>query len=74
MGQKVTHTPAKALIETIEDAGYSVMTGADSDGNSVAEATSEQNGETFVVRADDLYTAIAKLARQVGARASDTLT
>jgi len=48
----------KAIIETITDAGYSVMTGADSDGNSVAEATSEQTGERFVVWADDFYAAV----------------
>ena len=42
------------------------MTGADSGGNSVVEATDETTGERFVVRADDLYVAVVKLARQVG--------
>ena len=59
-------TTTKALIETIGDAGYSVMTGADSSGNSVAEATDKTTGETFVVRADALYTAVVELAQQVG--------
>jgi hypothetical protein len=35
----------KPLIETIGDAGYSVMTGADSEGNSVVEASNEATGE-----------------------------
>ena len=57
---------AKAIIETITDAGYSVMTGADSDGNSIVEATDKATGERFVVRADDLYAAVVELAQQVG--------
>ena len=61
----------EAVIETIRHAGYSVMTGMDSDGNSVAEATGEQTGETFVVRADDLYTAVVELAQQVGIELED---
>ena len=56
----------KALIETIDDTGYMVMTGADSHGNSVVEATDERTGEKFVVRADDLYAAVVELAQQVG--------
>lgn len=59
------------LIETIGDAGYSVMTGADSHGNSVAEATDERTGEKFVVRADDLYAAVVVLAQQVGVDVTD---
>ncbi len=58
--------PTTALIETISNAGYSLMTGADSDGNSVVEATDERTGEKFVVRGDDLYTAVVELAQQVG--------
>jgi hypothetical protein len=56
----------KAIIETIGNAGYAVMTGADSSGNSVVEATELTTGETFIVRADDLYTAVVELAQQVG--------
>ena len=56
----------KALIETIGDAGYSVMTGTDSKGNTVVQATDQTTGERFVVRAADLYTAVVELAQQVG--------
>ena len=56
----------KATIETIGNAGYSVMTGADSDGNSVVEATNNTTGERFIVRGKDLYAAVVKLAQQVG--------
>ncbi len=55
----------KALIETIGDAGYSLMTGTDSDGNTVAEATDLTTSERFIVRGDDLYTAAVELAQQV---------
>jgi len=48
----------KALIETIGATGYAVMVGADSDGNNVIEAMDKETGETFVVRADDLYMAV----------------
>ncbi len=61
----------KALIKTVGDAGYSVVTGADSHGNSVVEATEERTGEKFVVRADDLYTAVVVLAQQVGVDVMD---
>jgi len=59
-------TTTKALIETIGNAGYSVMTGKDGDGNTVTEATDQTTSERFVVRADDLYTAVVELAQQVG--------
>ena len=59
-------TRTKAIIEVIDNAGYSVMTGADSDGNAVAEATDKTTGERFIVRADDLYAAVIELAQQVG--------
>lgn len=38
--------------------GYSVMVGADSDGNEVVEATDKETGEKFIVRADDLHKAV----------------
>ena len=56
----------KALIETIGDAGYSVMTGADNHGNCVVQAANRATRETFVVRADALYTAVVESAQQVG--------
>jgi hypothetical protein len=65
-------TKTKTLIETISNAGYTVMTGADSDGNSVAEATDEATGEMFVVRPDDLYAAVVELAQQVGLDLEDS--
>lgn len=58
--------PTKALIEVIGDSGYTVMVGADSDGNSVIEATDEKSGEHFVVRAATLYKAVVELAEQIG--------
>ena len=39
--------PTKDIIETIGDTGYTVMTGADSNGNAVVEATDERTGEKF---------------------------
>ena len=42
------------------------MTGTDNDGNTVAEAIDETTKERFIVRADDLYTAVVELAQQVG--------
>ena len=56
----------KALIETIGDAGYHVLSGADSDGNSVVEATDEKTGECFIVRGNGLYQAVCERAQQVG--------
>lgn len=56
----------KTLIETIGDAGYRVLTGAGSDGNSVVEATDEKTRERFIVRADSLYAAAVELGQQVG--------
>ena len=41
------------------------MIEAASYGNSVAEATDKATGGRFIVRADDLYTAVVELARQV---------
>ena len=58
--------PTKAIIETIGDNGYTVMTGADRHGNAVVEATDERTGENLVVRGDDLYTTIVEMAQQVG--------
>ena len=55
-----------AIIDTIGDTGFTVMTGADSHGNAVVEATDERTGEKFVVRADRLYTAVVELAQQTG--------
>ena len=63
----------KAIIETIGDTGYTVMTGADSDGNRVVEAPDGRTGEKFVVRADHLYTAVVELAQQVGIDLEDGL-
>ena len=48
----------EAIIEALTSTGYSVMSGADSVGNSVAEATDEATGERFIVRADDLYATV----------------
>ncbi len=61
----------QALIETIGDAAYSVMTGRDSDGNSIAEATDLTTSERFIVRGDDLYTTVVELAQQVGMELED---
>ena len=61
----------KAVIEVIGNAGYLVTTGADSNGNSVVEATDEANGEKFIVRADELYSAVIELAQQVGIELED---
>ena len=61
----------KAVIETIGNAGYSVTIGADSNGNSIAEATDEANSEKFIVRADELYSAVIELAQQVGIELED---
>lgn len=61
----------KALIEVIGDAGYVVMVGADSNGNSVVEATDEKTGERFVVRGDDRNTAVVALAERVGIELED---
>ena len=61
----------KAIIETIGDAGLSVMTGADRHGNAIVEASDERIGEKFVVRADDLYTAVVELAQHVGIELDD---
>ncbi len=62
---------SKAIIETIGDTGYTVMAGADRHGNSVAETTDEATGEKFIVRSDDLYTAVVELAQQVGVEVED---
>ena len=56
----------KILIETIGNAGYSVMTGADSDGNTVVETTDKTTGGRFIVRGEDLYNAVVELAQKVG--------
>lgn len=61
----------QALIETIGGAGYDVLVRADSDGNSVVEATDEKTGEVFVVRADSPYAAAVELAKQVGIELAD---
>ncbi len=61
----------KAVLETIGDTGYTVMTGADRHGNAVVEATDDHTGEKFVVRTDDLYTAVVELAQQVGIELED---
>lgn len=39
---------------------------AAADGQDVIEAMNQRTGEMFVVRGDDLYTAVVELARQVG--------
>ena len=63
--------PTKAILETIGDTGYTVMTGADSNGNSVVEATNESTGEKFVVRGDDLYATVVEFAQKVGVDVMD---
>ena len=63
--------PTKAIIESIDGCGYTVMMGADSDRNSVVEATDTKTGERYIVRADDLYTAVVELAQQVGIELED---
>ena len=59
------------FIETIGNAGYSVTMGVNSNGNSVAESTDEANGEKFIIRADELYSAVIELAQQVGIELED---
>lgn len=63
--------PTKAIVETVGNAGYGVMVGATSDGNSVIEATDEKSGEHFVVRAATLYKAVVELAEQIGIELED---
>ena len=55
----------KAIIETIGAAGFSVELGVEG-GREVAKAVSEETGERFVVRGDDLYTVVVELAAQCG--------
>ena len=64
-------TTTRGIVEIISQAGYSVLTGADSDGNSVAEAADKTIGERFIVRAEDLYSAVVELAQQVGLELED---
>ena len=41
------------------------------DGRNVVEAVSEETGETFVVRGDDLYLVVVELAQQCGIELED---
>ena len=62
--------PTKTLIEVIGDSGYTVQLHA-ATGQDIVEAVNQRTGEAFVVRGDDLYTAVVKLARQVGIEVED---
>ena len=63
----------KAVIETIGNADYfvTVTIGPNRIGKSVVEASDETNGEKFIVRADELYSAVIELAQQVGIELED---
>ena len=41
------------------------------DGQNVVEAVSEETSETFVVRGDDLYAVVVRLAQQCGIELED---
>ncbi len=60
----------EALIEVIGDSGFTVQLHA-ADGQDLIEAVDQRTGEAFVVRGDDLYTAVVELARQVGIELED---
>ncbi len=64
--------PTKALIEVIGDTGFTVQLHA-AGGQDIVEAVSQRTGEAFVVRGDDLYTAVVELAQQVGIQLEDGL-
>ena len=55
----------KAIIETIGAAGFTAELGVEG-GREVVTAVSEESGEAFVVRGDDLYETVVELAQQVG--------
>ncbi len=61
---------AKAVIETIGDAGFVVEIGY-TVGQPVVVAVNENTGERFVVRGEDLYEAVVELAEQVGIKLDD---
>ncbi len=52
-------------METIGDAGYNVLIGA-AGGCPVVEAMSQETGERFIVRSENLYDAAVELAEQLG--------
>ena len=61
----------KAIAESISDAGYGVLFGADKDGNLIVKAIQLETGETFIVSGEDLYEVVIELAEQVGIELED---
>ena len=61
----------KAVIETISDAGYGVLYGADPSGHLIVEAIDLDTTETFIVSGADLYEVVIELAKQVGINLED---
>ncbi len=53
----------KAVIETIDAAGFTVQLYGQ-DGRNVVQAVNQEMDETFVVRDEDLYEVVVELAQQ----------
>ena len=61
------HGELETLIATLTEDIYRLsLTAADSDGNTVVEATDKTTGGRFIVRGEDLYNAVVELAQKVG--------
>ncbi len=61
----------KAVPETVEVLGFTVDVFEPRPGHHVVQAVNKTTGETFVVRADDLYVAVCELAGRVGIELED---